>query len=147
MKNIYIDEQGRVYEGNLADIFKDADGIISEINEINQELGRNKTKGGIEMNKVFNKSNKGKVIEINKGEGKIKRKAKVIGEVVSMSIKGTLNDPWTYGAGASVGLNQGLKYKGDFKAGTKAGLATVAVLTGVNVVGNIILNKEVIKEA
>ena len=49
-----------------------------------------------------------------------KRKAKVIGEVVSMSIKSTLNNPLTYAAGASVGLNQGLKYRGDFKAGTKA---------------------------
>ena len=64
-----------------------------------------------------------------------------------MSIKGTLNDPWTYAAGASVGLNQGLKYKGDFKAGGKAGLATVAVVAGLNVIGNIIANTDVIKEA
>ena len=147
MRNIYIDDQGRIYEGKIVDIFKDADDIISEINKINQELNRDKTKGGNIMNKLFNKSSKGKVIEIDKGEGKIKRKAKVIGEVVSMSVKGTLNDSWTYAAGASVGLNQGLKYKGDFKAGTKAGLATVAVLAGVNVVGNIILNKDIIKEA
>lgn len=147
MRNIYIDDQGRIYEGKIVDIFKDADDIISEINKINKELNRDKTKGGNRMNKLFNKSDKGKVVEINKKDSKIKRQAKVIGEVVKMSVKGTLNDPWTYAAGASVGLNQGLKYKGDFKAGGKAGLATVAVVAGVNVIGNMILNKDVIKEA
>ena len=147
MRNIYIDDQGRIYEGKIVDIFKDADDIISEINKINKELNRDETKGGNRMNKLFNKSDKGKVVEINKKDSKIKRQAKVIGEVVKMSVKGTLNDPWTYAAGASVGLNQGLKYKGDFKAGGKAGLATVAVVAGVNVIGNMILNKDVIKEA
>ena len=147
MRNIYIDDQGRIYEGEMADIFKDADGIISEINKINQELNRDKTKGGNRMNKLFNKSDIGKVIAIDKGEGKIKRKAKVIGEVVSMSINKTLNDPWTYAAVASVGLNQGLKYKGDFKAGAKAGLATAAVVAGIDVVGSIVINRKVIKEA
>lgn len=147
MRNIYIDDQGRIYEGKIVDIFKDADDIISEINKINKELNRDETKGGNRMNKLFNKSDKGKVVEINKKDSKIKRQAKVIGEVVKMSVKGTLNDPWTYAAGASVGLNQGLKYKGDFKAGGKAGLATVAVVAGVNVIGNMILNKDAIKEA
>ena len=147
MRNIYIDDQGRIYEGKIVDIFKDADGIISEINKINQELNRDKTKGGNIMNKLFNKSDKGKVIEIDKRDGTIKRKAKVIKDITVMSVKGTLKDPWTYAAGGSIGLQQGLKYKGDFKSGGKAGLATVAVLAGVNVAGNIIGNMEVIKEA
>ena len=143
MKKVYIAKDGMIFEGEVADLVEELESLEESV----QERRKQNSKGGNIMNKVFNKSNKGKVIEINKGEGKIKRKAKVIGEVVSMSIKGTLNDSWTYAAGASVGLNQGLKYKGDFKAGTKAGLATVAVVAGVNVVGNIILNKEVIKEA
>ena len=143
MKKVYIAKDGTIFEGEVADLIEELESLEESV----QERRKQNSKGGNIMNKVFNKSRKGKVIEIDKREGKIKRKAKVIGEVVSMSIKGTLNDSWTYAAGASVGLNQGLKYKGDFKAGTKAGLATVAVVAGVNVVGNIILNKEVIKEA
>lgn len=143
MKKVYIAKDGMIFEGEVADLVEELESLEESV----QERRKQNSKGGNIMNKVFNKSRKGKMIEIDKGEGKIKRKAKVIGEVVSMSVKGTLNDSWTYAAGASVGLNQGLKYKGDFKAGAKAGLATVAVVAGVNVVGNIILNKEVIKEA
>ena len=143
MKRVYINKDGIIFEGELADLAERIEDIKESVNEqINKE-----SKGENIMNRLFNKTGKTKVVRINKEEGTIKRKAKVIGEVVNMSIKGTLNDPWTYAAGASVGLNQGLKYKGDFKAGGKAGLATVAVIAGVNVVGNIILNKEVIKEA
>lgn len=143
MKRVYIDEDGMIFEGESADLIDELEGLKRSVEERREK----NSKGENIMNKLLNKSNKGKVIEINKKDSKIKRQAKVIGEVVSMSVKGTLNDSWTYAAGASVGLNQGLKYKGDFKAGTKAGLATVAVVAGVNVIGNIILNKDVIKEA
>lgn len=143
MKKVYITKDGMIFEGEVADLIDELESL-----EVSVEEQRRKYSKGVNiMNKVFNKSRKGKEIEINKEEGKIKRKAKVIGEVVSMSIKGTLNDPWTYAAVASVGLNQGLKYKGDFKVGGKAGLATAAVIAGVNVVGNLVINKEVIKEA
>lgn len=143
MKKVYIAEDGMIFEGEVAD-------LIDELESLGETVDKQRkanSKGGNIMNKLFNKSDKGKVVEINKKDSKIKRQAKVIGEVVKMSVKGTLNDPWTYAAGASVGLNQGLKYKGDFKAGGKAGLATVAVVAGVNVIGNMILNKDVIKEA
>lgn len=145
MKKVYIDDEGRICEGFEAEAAEIVEDILESAGYF--EAVEKETKGENIMNKLFNKSSKTKVVEINKEEGTIKRKAKVIGEVVNMSIKGTLNDPWTYAAVASVGLNQGLKYKGDFKAGGKAGLATVAVIAGVNVVGNIILNKDIIKEA
>ena len=155
MREVYMDSNGKIFEGEMADLIMGLDDLKIEKEkqlkrskiEKDKKSKDEKSKGANDMDRSINKSRKGKVIEIDKREGAIKRKAKVIGEVVSMSIKSTLNDSWTYAAGASVGLNQGLKYKGDFKAGTKAGLATVAVLAGVNVVGNIILNKEVIKEA
>ena len=143
MKRVYIDEDGMIFEGELADLVDELEGLAASVNKQKDK----KSKGDNIMKKLFKTNVKTKVIEINKEEGTIKRKAKVIGEVVNMSIKGTLNDPWTYAAGASVGLNQGLKYKGDFKAGGKAGLATVAVVAGLNVIGNIIANTDVIKEA
>lgn len=155
MKRAYIDEYGMIFEDEMADLIMELEDLKRETEE---KLKRSKirktkkskdkqSKGGNDMNKLYIKTNKGKVTEIDKRDGTIKRKAKVIGEVVSMSIKSTLNNPLTYAAGASVGLNQGLKYRGDFKAGTKAGLATIAVAAGVEVVGNIIGNMEVIKEA
>ena len=143
MKKVYIAKDGMIFEGEVADLIDELESLEESV----QERRKQNSKGGNIMNKVFNKSSKGKVIEIDKGEGKIKRKAKVIGEVVSMSINKTLNDPWTYAAVASVGLNQGLKYKGDFKAGAKAGLATAAVVAGIDVVGSIVINRQVIKEA
>ena len=145
MKKVYIDDEGRIFEGIEAEAVEIVEDNLESAGYF--EAVEKETKGGNIMDKLFNKSDKGKVIEIDKRDGTIKRKAKVIKDITVMSVKGTLNDSWTYAAGASVGLNQGLKYKGDFKAGTKAGLATVAVLAGVNVVGNIIGNMEVIKEA
>lgn len=143
MKKVYIAEDGMIFEGEVAELVNELESLGAFVDE---QKSKN-SKGGNIMNKLFNKSDKGKVIEIDKRDGTIKRKAKVIKDIAVMSVKGTLKDPWTYAAGGSIGLQQGLKYKGDFKAGGKAGLATVAVLAGVNVAGNIIGNMEVIKEA
>lgn len=143
MKKVYINDEGRIFEGIEAEAV--------EIVEDNLEAAgyfkalEKETKGGNIMNGLFKKTKK--EVELDKRDSKIKRQAKVVKAVVDMSVKGTLNSPWTYAAMASVGLNQGLKYKGDFKAGGKAGLATAAVVMGVNVVGNIIANKDIIKEA
>ena len=145
MKRVYMDDKGEFFEGLEAEVLEQIEDNLAKAGYF--EAVERESKGGSIMNKLFKKSGKTKVVEINKEEGTIKRKAKVIGEVVSMSIKSSLNDPWSYAAVASVGLNQGLKYKGDFKAGGKAGLATLAVIAGVELVGNIIVNKEVIKEA
>src|SRR5690625_6107176 len=96
-----------IFEGEVAELVNE----LESLGETVEKQRKENSKGGNIMNKLFNKSGKGKVVEINKKDSKIKRQAKVIGEVVSMSVKGTLNDSWTYAAGASVGLNQGLKYK------------------------------------
>ena len=154
MKKVYIDDEGRIFEDEIADLIMELEGLNKESNTLkgfriwkDKDSNNKKSKGENIMNKLFNKSNKGKVIRINKEDGTIKRKAKVIKEIAAMGVKGTLKDPWTYAAGGSVGLQQGLKYRGDFKAGGKAGLATVAVLAGVDVAVNIIGNMDVIKEA
>lgn len=145
MKRVYIDNEGRIFEGLEAEVIEQIEDNLRNAGYF--EALKRETKGGNIMKRLFRKSGKNKVVEINKEDGKIKRKAKVIKEITVMGIKGTLKDPWTYAAGGSVGLQQGLKYKGDFKAGGKAGLATVAVLAGVNVAGNIVGNMDVIKEA
>lgn len=83
----------------------------------------------------------------NKRENKIKRKAKIIGDITKQSVIGTLQNEQTYIISAGVGLMQGLKYNGNFKRGLKAGLATTGVLVGTNVIRNIAINVDAIQDA
>lgn len=49
-------------------------------------------------------------------------------------------------AGATVGIQQGLKYKGDFKRGLIAAGATIGVLALANGLWNVIANQKAINE-
>ena len=141
MRHIYIDEKGRVFEGEWADLFSNID------EKIKQETDKMKTKGGNKMGKIFENVQVNKVVKFNKEDGKIKRKAKMVKAITVESVKDTFNTPETYLASGMVGLQQGLKYKGDFKAGSKAGIATAAVLAGINVAGSLAANMDKIKKA
>ena len=145
MKRVYIDNDGDFFEGLEAEVLEQIEDNLAEAGYF--ESTERESKGGSIMNKLFKKSGKTTEIEINKEEGTIKRKAKVVKDIAVMSIKGTFSDPLTYAAAGSVGLQSGLKYKGDAKHGSKAGLATAAVLAGINVAGNIVANMDVIKDA
>lgn len=77
----------------------------------------------------------------------IMRKAKFVKNIVVGSALKQLEDSRTYQLAAGIGLYQGLKYKGSLKEGVKAGLATIMVVAGVNVVSNIASNADDIKKA
>lgn len=62
------------------------------------------------------------------------KKAKIIGVVFTGGAKAQLREDWTWGAAIIIGLRQGLKYKGNFKAGLVAG---GAVLGGMAVAGGL----------
>ena len=49
-------------------------------------------------------------------------------------------------AGAMVGIQQGLKYKGDFRRGLIAAGATVGVLSAANGIVTVLINQNVINE-
>lgn len=83
--------------------------------------------------------------EKNEMGDKLKRKMKVIGEISYQTIISALEDPTIYASAASIGLYQGLKYNGSFKRGIKGGLGTAGVYIGVNIVRNIVVNRDVIK--
>lgn len=86
--------------------------------------------------------------EINlEGKNKLQRQATVIKEIALSSAKVILEDEKVYALAGTVGLVQGLKYNGSFKRGAKAGLATMGVMIGANIVRNIVSNIDVIKEA
>jgi hypothetical protein len=84
---------------------------------------------------------------VNKKEERLKRKFEVISDITVKSVKLQFQDIRTWQAAAAVGLVQGLKYRGNLGQGMKAGVATVGVLTGVNVISNLIKNSDNIKKA
>jgi hypothetical protein len=80
----------------------------------------------------------------------ILEKSNTIGTVFMDGIKAQFSQQWTWGSAAIIGLYQGLKYKGDIKAGISGGVAVLIVLTGANGIYNVISHwsriKQVLKE-
>lgn len=62
-------------------------------------------------------------------------------------VKAQLEQEWTWGLAAGTGLQQGLKYKGDIKAGLIGGVATLIAVSGACGAYNIVINRKKIKEA
>lgn len=71
---------------------------------------------------------------------KLLEKGKFIGAVFVYGAKSQLEQEWIWAAAAVVGLNQGLKYKGNLKAGVTGGLAVLGTLALVNGFYNIIVH-------
>lgn len=76
----------------------------------------------------------------------IKRKAEIVGRIAMNSAMSQLSEGSTYSWALGAGLIQGLKYNGSLKRGIKAGLATMGVVVAANVVRNIALNWDTIKD-
>lgn len=78
---------------------------------------------------------------------KYKGKVNLVGQIVKQSTRVMLEDGKTYSLAVGVGLVQGLKYNGSFKRGAKAGVATMGVMVGANIIQNIVINLDEIKKA
>lgn len=78
---------------------------------------------------------------------KYKGKVNLISHIAKASTRTVLEDSKTYGLAIGVGLMQGLKYNGSFIRGSKAGIATVGVMVGANIVQNVVINLDEIKKA
>ena len=74
-------------------------------------------------------------------------KMNLIKDIAVESAIAQIQDVRTFKWAAGVGLYQGLKYKGSLGQGMKAGLATIAVVTGCNIVSNLINKIDEIKNA
>jgi len=61
-------------------------------------------------------------------------------------VKSQLTQQWTWGAAISIGLYQGLKYKGSLRTGLAGGLATLGVFAGASGVYNIVANWDKIEK-
>lgn len=76
---------------------------------------------------------------------KIVKTIQVNGEAfIKGAVAGITGDNLT--AGAMVGIQQGLKYKGDFKRGLIAAGATVGVLSAANGIVTVLTNQKVIND-
>ena len=77
----------------------------------------------------------------------LRRKLNVIKSIAVDSSKIMLEDKRILQAAAGIGLWQGLKYRGSIKQGFKAGIATIGVMAGVNIIYNIVQSSDEIKNA
>ena len=77
---------------------------------------------------------------------KLLEKAGFVTGVFVGGVKVQLEQSWTWGSAASIGLYQGLKYTGSVKNGIIGGLATLGVITGANGIYNIAKNWDGIKK-
>jgi hypothetical protein len=77
----------------------------------------------------------------------VTRRFGLVKEIAIKSAMTQLQDPRTYQFAAGIGLWQGLKYRGSLGQGLKAGLAGLIVVTGCNVVVNLVRNSDDIKDA
>lgn len=68
---------------------------------------------------------------------KLKRKGLVACDIAISSAMKQMADPATAKVAVGIGLYQGLKYRGNFKRGLKAGLVTYGVMAGFNAIGNV----------
>jgi hypothetical protein len=83
----------------------------------------------------------------NREKEALKRKMELVKDIAVESASSQLADPRTYQFAAGIGLYQGLKYKGNLGQGLKAGLAGLLVVTGCNVVVNLVRKYDDIKNA
>ena len=67
-------------------------------------------------------------------------KAKLLVGVFSGGVRTQLAQEWTWGAAASIGIYQGLKYKGDIKSGILTGAVVLGALACANGGYNIVAN-------
>lgn len=85
--------------------------------------------------------------EYNLKGNKIQRQAQLIFNIAKESSKVVLEDDKVYVLAGTIGLVQGLKYNGSFIRGTRAGVATMGAVIGTNIVRNIVVNIDEIKNA
>ena len=68
---------------------------------------------------------------------KLLKRADLIRVVFVGGVKKQLKQEWTWSAAAVIGLHQGLKYSGNIKNGVAGGVATIAVIAGINGLYNV----------
>lgn len=87
-----------------------------------------------------------KITITNEMVEKLKRQGIKVADIAVTSAMNTIANNNSLKVSVGVGLMQGLKYRGNFKRGVKAGVTTMGVLVGIDVVTNVAGNWELIKK-
>lgn len=82
----------------------------------------------------------------NEMVGKLKRCGLKAGDIALSAAMTQIGDRATAQIAIGAGIMQGLKYRGNFKRGIKAGLVTYGVIAGTNAIMNVASNWDVIKK-
>lgn len=77
---------------------------------------------------------------------KLKRQGLKAGDIAVSAAMNTISSDNSLRVSVGVGLLQGLKYRGNLKRGIKAGVATMGVMVGIDIVTNVASNWEIIKK-
>ena len=86
-------------------------------------------------------------VNFKKEDSKLTRRAKIINKIVTSRSEAVLTKPDNYVWAGAVGLIQGLKYKGDLKTGIKGAVGGLGTILVVDVLANIAINADKIKDA
>ena len=86
-------------------------------------------------------------VTFNKEDSKSKRRAKIIKKIVTSRSEAVLTNPENYIWSGAIGLMQGLKYRGDLKTGIKGAVGGLGTILLVDVLANVAVNAEKIKDA
>ena len=154
MKEIYVDRFGVAHEGELAELVKELETTIEIMDEMEKlqdsidEARRRQSKGGDKMkSKFYTVEDNVTFVNFKKEDSKLTRRAKIINKIVTSRSEAVLTKPDNYVWAGAVGLIQGLKYKGDLKTGIKGAVGGLSTILAVDVLANIAVNKDEIKDA
>lgn len=154
MKKIYVDQFGVEHEGELAELVKELEDTIEimdqieELQDLIDKAKRSQSKGENKMkNKFYTIKDNASFVHFNKEDSKSKRRAKIIKKIVTSRSEAVLTNPENYIWSGAIGLMQGLKYRGDLKTGIKGAVGGLGTILLVDVLANVAVNVDKIKDA
>ena len=153
MKKVYVDQFGYTHEGEMAEAVREIEdslvlmGILEDLEAQRDNIQRT-TKGGNKMkSKFYTIKDKASFVHFNKEDSKSKRRAKIIKKIVTSRSEAVLTNPENYIWSGAIGLMQGLKYRGDLKTGIKGAVGGLGTILLVDVLANVAINSDEIKDA
>ena len=152
MDKIYVDQFGYTHEGEMAERISELEdslalmGILEDL-EAQRVNNRRRTKGGNKMKDLLFKTEDDIYVTFDKEDSKNKRRAKMIKKIVTSRTSTVLTKPENYVWSGAIGLIQGLKYSGSLKTGIKGAVGGLGTILLVDVLANVAVNADKIKDA
>ena len=152
MEKIYVDQFGRTHVGEMAEAISqledslDLMDILDDLEAQRDDIQRT-AKGGNKMKDLLFKTEDDIYVTFDKEDSKNKRRAKMIKKIVTSRTSTVLTKPENYVWSGAIGLMQGLKYSGNLKTGIKGAVGGLGTILLVDVLANVAVNAEKIKDA